>query len=107
MRQSSAVSAFPYLSQTDCAKLIRDCRQLLRPNGVFYLSFVAGAYEALGFLTGSSGARTYFYYHSAAEIKAELARNSFDLTYEAEKEYHPPNGTSEIHTILIAQANPF
>ena len=53
----------PYLSETDATKLITDCSNLLTQNGVLYLSFVEGDSTKSGYQTGSSGDRTYFYYH--------------------------------------------
>ena len=54
----------PYLSNKDCKKLISDCKYLLNDNGILYLSFVAGNYGNSGYVSGSNGDRTYFYYHN-------------------------------------------
>src|SRR5690554_6096738 len=58
----------PYLSQTDTIKLISDCYKLLNENGLIYLSFVEGDPNNSNFKVGSSGDRTYFYFHSLNEL---------------------------------------
>ena len=53
----------PYLSSSETLKLMRDCKELLNPEGVLYLSFVEGKNHQSGYITGSSGDRMYFFYH--------------------------------------------
>ena len=43
----------PYLSKSDCSKLIADCKDLLNDSGILYLSFVEGNYEDSGFISGN------------------------------------------------------
>jgi len=93
----------PYLSKSDCIKLISDCYNLLNPSGILYLSFVAGDYENSGFITGSSGDRTYFYYHNLDNIKKELKANFFETKKLLHKNYKKADGTEEIHMVVIAK----
>lgn len=93
----------PYLSKSDCSKLISDCNKLLKENGVFYISFVEGQYKNSGYLTGSTGDRTYFYFHDLKRIKKELEMNSFIIISLIEKEYQKSDGTMEIHTTIISK----
>lgn len=44
----------PYLSKSDCSKLIKDTKNLLPEKGVLYLSFVEGDYVKSGFQSRSS-----------------------------------------------------
>ena len=92
----------PYLSKSDCIKLITDCNNLLNSSGILYLSFVAGNYENSGFISGSSGDRTYFYYHNSDNIEKELKTNFFETTKLLHKTYKKADGTEEIHTVIIA-----
>lgn len=92
----------PYLSESDCSKLIKDSNQILHKNGILYLSFVEGNASKSGFISGSTGNRTYFYYHSLEEIKNQLFKNHFEILKSFEVQY-PKNDEFEIHTIIIAK----
>jgi 2-polyprenyl-3-methyl-5-hydroxy-6-metoxy-1,4-benzoquinol methylase len=93
----------PYLSKSDCSKLIHDCRLLLSQKGILYLSFVAGHYKNSGYLKGSTGNRVYFYFHNLERIKNELEENSFDIIRLMDKEYQKADGIKEVHTIIIGR----
>lgn len=95
----------PYLSKRDCKKLIFDFSQLLNDNGILYLSFVSGDLDKSGFISGSSGGRTYFYYHELETIKFELASNNLSIVDYFQKEYKKSDATPELHTILIVNKN--
>jgi len=93
----------PYLSPSDCSKLISDCQKLMNNKGLIYLSFVGGDADKSGFQNGSSGNRAYFYYHNATELAAELKRNTFENIQVLKVEYARTETEKEVHTILIAQ----
>ena len=69
----------PFLSQTDCQKLIQDCYSLLNEEGMMYISFVEGEPNQSGFKSASTGDRTFFYYHSFDSLKQQLSTNKFTL----------------------------
>lgn len=92
----------PYLSEKDCVKLIRDCSKLLNPKGVIYISFVEGESEQSGYQSGSTGDRTYFYYHRLDFLKDELNENAFHNTKVMYKNFRKKDGTIETHTIVLA-----
>jgi 2-polyprenyl-3-methyl-5-hydroxy-6-metoxy-1,4-benzoquinol methylase len=93
----------PYLSKSDCSKLIMDCKKLLVDNGSLYMSFVEGDYNRSGYLTGSSGDSTYFYYHTLEILTKELKDNNFEDIKLLHKNYPKNDGSEEIHTIIIAK----
>jgi predicted SAM-dependent methyltransferase len=93
----------PYLSQSDCSKMIMDCNKLLNAPGVLYISFVAGNQDDSGYLSGSSGDRMYFYYHDLKSIEKKLMAASFKIKESLQKKYKKADETEEIHTILIAE----
>ncbi len=93
----------PYLSQSDSIKLIGDCKNLLNDSGILYLSFVAGDYENSGFITGSSGDRTFFYFHTLEQIERELKSNNFEIINVLNENYKKDTGTEETHTIIISK----
>ena len=92
----------PYLNSSEVSDLIRNCSKKLNRNGILYLSFVDGDEKNSGFLSGSTGDRTYFYYHSLSTLKNELELNSFQIQKITEKEYLKSNDSSEIHNIIHA-----
>lgn len=94
----------PYLSKEDCSKLIIDSAKILLNNGILYLSFVAGNPSQSGFISGSTGDRTYFYYHTLEDIKNQLFINNFEIIKLFEVKY-PKGENVEIHTIIIAKKN--
>lgn len=93
----------PYLSQTDSIKLISDCYKLLNENGLIYLSFVEGDPNNSNFKVGSSGDRTYFYFHSLNELTQQLYKNDFEEIRTFKVEYKKTENEYEIHTILTAK----
>ena len=95
----------PYLSQTECSKLIADCYHLLTDDGIIYLSFVEGDDINSGYLTGSTGDRTYFYYYNFDNIKTMLEENNYFIFDSSKVHYKKNDGTVEENTILIAQKN--
>ncbi len=96
----------PYLSYLDSKKLIADCNILLRENGLFYISFVEGDAINSGFQIGSSGERSYFYYHNLNEIKSQLIANNFDSILVFKVNYKKSQTENEIHTIVTAKKKP-
>jgi 2-polyprenyl-3-methyl-5-hydroxy-6-metoxy-1,4-benzoquinol methylase len=93
----------PYLSSTDCDKLLADCAGLLEHQGWLYLSFVEGNPADSGFQTGSSGARAYFYYHDLEEVKRQLATHHFDRIEVVKVQYARSATVTEEHTVVMGR----
>ena len=93
----------PYLSQTDSLKLITDCYNLLNENGLIYFSFVEGEPSKSDFQIGSSGDRSYFYFHDLKDLKTQLFENNFDELKIFKLEYKKSETEIDIHTILTAK----
>lgn len=93
----------PYLSRSDCIKLIADCKKRLNEFGILYMSFVEGGYKSSGYITGSSGDRTYFYYHNLEKLKKELKSNSFEIRNLFSEKYIKADETEENHMVLISK----
>lgn len=93
----------PYISKTDCSKLIQDCSKLLNDCGILYISFVEGSDDQSGFISGSSGDRMYFYFHQLAFISSKLQSTGFKVLDVIHVEYTKSDESKEVHTILIAQ----
>jgi ubiquinone/menaquinone biosynthesis C-methylase UbiE len=92
----------PYLSTDETSKLINDCKNLLNEKGVLYISLVEGEYSKSGFMTGSTGDRTYFYFHELNTILENLQASQFRSPEIMKVNYRKADGSVEIHTIVIA-----
>ena len=97
------VFCLPYLSQTDSEKLISDAKNLLNDSGLIYISFVEGDPNKSDFQVGSTGDRSYFYYHSLDKLKALLIDNLFEDLKVFNVEYKKSETEIDIHTILTAK----
>ena len=93
----------PYLSKEDCIEMLSECAQLLNSHGIIYISFVPGDYNESGFISGSTGKRTFFYYHSLKTIQTTLESNKMSIIKLQDKTYNKSDHQFEIHTILIAK----
>ena len=105
MKFDAIVSGFclPYLSQQDCQKLIADSLLLLNQNGIIYLSFVADDPQKSNYQTGSSGDRTFFYYHTLQDVLDLLASHRFAIVQLFTVSYLKTGRETEEHTIVIAK----
>ena len=93
----------PYISQSELIQLITDANQLLTESGILYLSFVDGNYSDSGYQAGSSGDRTFFYFHSLVDVVKELEKQRFKILHLLPVLYSKNDGTKEVHTVIIAQ----
>ena len=93
----------PYLSQKEAVNLIFDAKNLLNDNGLLYLSFVEGDPTKSDFQVGSSGDRTYFYYHILDELKTQLMNHLFEDLTTVKVEFKKSETEIDIHTILTAK----
>jgi 2-polyprenyl-3-methyl-5-hydroxy-6-metoxy-1,4-benzoquinol methylase len=93
----------PYLSKEDCAKFITDASNLLNKHGVIYFSTIEGNYDQSGFEAGSSGDKSYVYYHQADYLQQQLNYNDFELI-ELERILYPKTANViSTHLIFIAR----
>ena len=93
----------PYLSESECNNFIEDCTRLLNNNGTLYLSFVEGDDADSGYKTGTTGDRTYFYFHNTQKIITHLQKNNFGDIKVLKKLYKRNNLSTEEHTIIISK----
>lgn len=93
----------PYLSQTESAKLVADCNNLLNENGLIYVSFVEGDPNKSGFQVSSTGDRTYFNYHNIDTLKTLFIDSEFEEIKISKVAYKKSATQIEIHTILTAK----
>ena len=76
---------------------------LLKEEGLIYISFVQGEPSKSDFQVGSSGDRSYFYYYNLNDLKAQLAENNFEEFKVFKVEYEKTEDEIDIHTILVSK----
>lgn len=90
----------PYLCDLDSEKLFATAYHLLNNKGFIYISFVEGDYANSNFQVGSSGYRSYFYYHSLNCLQEQLRANGFEDFNIMKVAYKKTETEEEQHTIL-------
>lgn len=90
----------PYLNVTEVERFISDCKQLLKKDGILYLSFIEGKQEDSKAQKSSDGKYELFVHYYPTEIIAGiLSKYNFYLQRTFAVKY--PN-TNDVHSILIA-----
>lgn len=89
----------PYVTPEDLRQLLADCFQILHPEGVLYISFVAGEAAQSGYKTSNTGSRVYFHYYEKNVLNDLLVQSGFETVLQMEVEYTP----TEMHTIFITK----
>lgn len=93
----------PYLSKEEAIKLILDAANILKPDGVLYLSTMEDDYSKSGLKRGSSGDELYIYYHQADYLTEALATNNFKIIDLQRQDYQFPDGSKNIDLLIIAK----
>ncbi|TAE80643.1 MAG: class I SAM-dependent methyltransferase [Bacteroidetes bacterium] len=97
----------PYLSQTDAAKLFKDCANLLHENGMLYLSAIEGDSSRSGYETGSNPEfKMYVYYHQETALRQQLENNQFEVLAVEKIAYHKTSEVTDTHLVIIARKQP-
>ncbi len=93
----------PFLTREDSAKLIKDCNEILTPNGCLYISTMEGDESNAGFeSTSFSGdSEIYFNYHRQSDIEEAFRKGGFHPGYIKRQEYKEPDGLILIDMIFI------
>lgn len=93
----------PYLSREDISEFIKNSSSALLESGLIYLSFVEGDYANSGFISGSSGDRVYFYYHSEDFMRTQVQAEGFNILKSFVVKYPRAKGATELHKVIIAK----
>ncbi len=94
----------PYLSESDCKKLIKDCYHLLDEAGLVYISMIEGEYSQSKMETSSDGQHNmYVYLYSEEFIKKNFIENHFVIEEIIRVPYTKGNGEQSTHLIFIAR----
>lgn len=93
----------PYLSMSECRKLIADASSILQPNGILYISTMEDKYNKSGWVRSSYGDKMYLYYHEAKVLCAFLEAADFKIILLSRQESIQQNGQKTTDLIVIAQ----
>lgn len=94
----------PYLQQNDCIKFIHDSYQLLKNNGLFYVSFIEGNYELSKVETSSDGQHSmWVYYYSKQFMVLHFEKNNFKIEKVFRIPYNKSKGEKSTHLVIIAR----
>lgn len=94
----------PYLDSKETEQFIADSYQLLDENGILYISCIEKESSYSETQTSNDGKITMeVNYHQAAHLLQFLEKNLFQLLSIFRIDYPKPNGTIDIHLIIIAQ----
>ncbi len=94
----------PYLTKDDCVKLIKDCHDLLRKNGIIYISTMEDGDDRSGFQTSSAGDQVYIHYHQFEHLESALLENGFEVIKTYRKQFPVEDGTPTTDLFIYAQA---
>ncbi len=94
----------PYLTKSDCEKLIDDSTTLLNENGIVYLSVIEGKYEDSTYEVSNNGEyRLFVHYHEETYLLNALQKNNLEVIKIFKKPYSKANGSNWVHWICIGK----
>lgn len=94
----------PYLEKEDVARMFINFNQLLKPNGVIYLSTIEGEYSQSKLeYSSDSKLSTFVHYYSEKEITDELIKNQFSISEIIRIPYLKRDGKHDTHLVFIAK----
>ncbi len=92
----------PYLNKADAITFLNSCLQLLKPQGVLYLSTIEGDYKNSGEQTGTETGRSVFmFYHSESDLLQQMDSEKIKVLMLQRLPFPMPNGSVNTDLILI------
>ena len=91
----------PYFDEQEIQAFFNRIAVILKPEGLFYLSYVPGRSDESGFKSGNFG-RVYFHYRNRDFLLDELRKSGFSLLDESEVDF-PRGENTEKHAIILAR----
>ena len=103
MTLSPVVFCIPYLAAADVQELFSQCAELIRENGLFYLSSMESDGQVARMVENDRGDEIFISNHDAEVVKSQLSKNGFSLVYENRKKLDPDNEQADTDLFLIAR----
>lgn len=94
---------FPYLSQEEVSKFIKDAKDKLTDGGIIYISTMEGNYASSGLETTSAGESLYIHYHEYEFLSETLIQNQFEIVDARRKQYINDKDEAVTDLLMIAQ----
>ena len=93
----------PYIDKPDLKILIENSSALLKDKGIIYLSFIQGDYSDSELQIRSTDHAMKVHYYQEADINEFFKANSIDLIQSIHLSYLLPDGSEQIHLILLGR----
>lgn len=93
----------PYLNSKEINNFLSSVNNLLKNEGIFYLSFVEGNSEDSKFQTSSTGHQLFFNFHLLEDIQLKLKKLGFENFQVMKVNFERSKNETEVHTIIIAR----
>ncbi|SHK37177.1 class I SAM-dependent methyltransferase [Epilithonimonas mollis] len=93
----------PYLNERELNVFLSDINNLLKGNGILYLSFVEGKPEESKYQTSSTGHQLFFNFHRIESIKQNLKNIGFQHFQTMYINYKKSPNETEVHTVIITK----
>lgn len=94
----------PYLSKADVINLIKDVREILKVDGMLYISTMEDENYRSGFQTSSDGDQVYIHYHQYEHIEKNLKSNGFKIINVQRKQFPVENSDPTTDLFIYAKA---
>ena len=97
----------PYLDKEETTTLISDIADLLKPQGVMYLSAIEGSYSSSGFSKSSDGGddTLFMYYHQEDYLREYLIRNNFSILKMQRLNSNNPTEVPTRDLVIVSRKN--
>jgi len=93
----------PYLSKEEVIQLIADAYDILKPNGVLYISTMEDDYSKSGYQKSSNGDELYVHYHEAGYLVEAMEKKGFKVDLVERKDYHQPDGSITKDLVIVSE----
>ncbi|CAN5336297.1 hypothetical protein BH20BAC1_BH20BAC1_09400 [soil metagenome] len=94
---------FPYLSQEEVSKFMKDVKDKLTDGGIIYISTMEGDYASSGLKTTSAGESLYIHYHEYGFLSEVLIQNQFEIVDTRRKQYKNDGDQVVTDLLMIAR----
>ncbi len=95
----------PYLNKKELEGMIANCRKILKPNGLLYLSVVGGEYDQSGPVAESftDGMEVYVFFYPCEHIRSLLHAHGFLEKKKFDTPFPLSDGSFSADYVLICQ----
>jgi ubiquinone/menaquinone biosynthesis C-methylase UbiE len=93
----------PYLNSMQAKRCIQNCYEALKPEGLFYLSFMDGDKEGFESTSFNPKENFYLFYHRTEAISNLLEASGFTIIKSWDLDYREPNGSVTTDSILLCR----